>query len=87
MISNAYTGSLFLTLVATCFKKGDGYWTVQVGYVVMLIPLLVLTFLKTPTVSSLSVIGCCVGVGDGLVQSSLFTVASNNGGKYTTAVM
>ena len=31
VISNAYTVSLFLTLLATCFKKFDGYLTVQVS--------------------------------------------------------
>ncbi|GMH55246.1 hypothetical protein TrST_g2878 [Triparma strigata] len=87
VISNAYTMSLFLTLLATCFKKFDGYLTVQVGYTVMLVPLLLLTFMHTPTASRLTVIGCAVGIGDGLVQSSLFTVASNCGGKYTSAVM
>ena len=30
VISNAYTVSLFLTLLATCFKKFNGYLTVQV---------------------------------------------------------
>ena len=87
-VSNGYTGALFLALLGVSFRRCFGDFEMAVGgYLMMGLPLLICA-LADPSLALLIPLSILVGAGDGLVQASLFRLASAKpGGALVAAVM